>query len=331
MAWTCIHAGWMHLLLAIFNAHDWTMGYVTVFSTEIFSLLNSIIYFHKAVQVLERAHQNTPFASFLYSVIGCIGTFFVAVFLSTANSWAPLFHKYIRMGLSEYAAAISIIIFIGMPQIGELKSLDQRHLPVSTTFRPTLDGRDKYFLVKFWEIPVAWVFAALIPGLIITILFFFDVEVSTICATLPRYGLKKKGGWAWDIALLGFTTAMSGILGIPPANGLLPQAPLHSESLIPHHDDELNVERGAYEQRWSHLLHAICIAAFLSPPFMHVLGLTPASVLAGLFLFMGQQSLCTNPILYRFFYILTYVPPLYYLPLTRGLTISLSKKDLEAS
>lgn len=48
MAWTCIHSAWMHWLLAIFNAHDWTMEYVTTFSTEIFSLLNSIIYFHKA-------------------------------------------------------------------------------------------------------------------------------------------------------------------------------------------------------------------------------------------------------------------------------------------
>ena len=32
---------------------------------------------------------------------------------------------------------------------------------------------------------------------------------------------------------------------------------------------------------------------------MRVLGLTPTSVLAGLFLFMGEQSLCVNPVLYR--------------------------------
>lgn len=86
----------------------------------------------RSVQELERAHQNTSLASFLYSVIGCIGTFLVAVVLSTANNWAPLFHRYIRMGLTEYAAAISIIIFIGMPQIGELKDLDQTRLPISS-------------------------------------------------------------------------------------------------------------------------------------------------------------------------------------------------------
>ena len=40
---------------------------------------------------------------------------------------------------------------------------------------------------------------------------------------------------------------------------------------------------------------------------MRVLGLTPTSVLAGLFLFMGEQSLSVNPILFRFFYLFT--PP----------------------
>ena len=150
----------------------------------------------------------------------------------------------------------------------------------------------------------------MIPGLIITTLFFFDVEVSTICATVPRYNVRKPGGYAWDVALLGFTTGICGILGIPPANGLLPQAPLHSESLlhnekIAHEDGTEEVIRTVHEQRWSHLLHAIGILVFVSPPFMKVLGLTPTSVLAGLFLFMGEQSLSVNPILYRFLDLLT--------------------------
>ncbi|RPB20202.1 hypothetical protein L211DRAFT_792526 [Terfezia boudieri ATCC MYA-4762] len=308
MAWCCIHAAWMHWLLAIFNAHDWTMDYVTTFSTEIFSLLNSVIYFHKAIQELQRAHANNSLASFLYSIIGCVGTFLVAVVLASANSW-PVFHRYVRMGLTEYAAAISIILFIGIPHIGELNSLDQQRLPISTDFQPTLPGRTQFF-VRFWELPLGWCFAAMIPGLIITILFFFDVEVSTICATVSRYNLRKPGGYAWDVALLGFTTGFCGILGIPPANGLLPQAPLHSESLL--HNEEIVLEDGTvevirtvHEQRWSHLLHAIGILAFVSPQLMKLLGLTPTSVLAGLFLFMGEQSLSVNPILYRFLDVLT--------------------------
>lgn len=306
MAWSLIHAGWMHYLLAIFNAHDWTMRYVTTFSTEIFSLLNSIIYFHKAIQELQRAHTALSFAAFLYAIIGAIGTMLVAIFLSSANKWKPLFHRYVRMGLAEYAAAISIIIFIGMPHVGELASLDKQTLQVSShAFRPSSPGRSVFF-VQFWHLPVTWVFAAIIPGFIITILFFFDHEVSSIICTIRRYGTKKPGGFAWDIILLGTTTAMCGILGIPPANGLLPQAPLHSESLLHTEKKEVQVSgpdgekvdfqdvRQVYEQRWSAFLQAAAILVFISPPLQLVLGLTPTSVLAGLFMFMGEQSLAVK-------------------------------------
>ena len=320
MAWSLIHAAWMHFLLAIFNAHNWTMRYVTTFSTEIFSLLNSVIYFHKAIQELQRAHDALSFASFLYSLIGCIGTVIVAVFLSYAERWEPLFHRYVRMGLQEYAAAISIVLWIGIPHIGELNSLDRQTLQVSTSFRPTSPDRTSFF-VRFWDLPTSWILAAMIPGFIITTLFFFDHEVSSIICTLPRYGTRKPGGYAWDIVLLGLTTGICGILGIPPANGLLPQAPLHSESLM-HAEHEtistgpdqtrvaptsLRVSTRVYEQRWSHFLHAAGILICVSPPLQHVLGLTPTSVLAGLFLFMGQQSLSVNPILHRTFQLLT--PP----------------------
>lgn len=302
MAWSLIHAGWIHFILAIFNAHDWTMHYVTTFTTEIFSLLNSIIYFHKAIQELQRAHDELSFAGFLSSIIGAVGTLLVAIFLSSANSWKPLFHRYIRMGFVEYAAAISIIIFIAMAHTGELATLDKSTLQVSTSFKPTSPDRSIFF-VRFWELPLRWIFAAVIPGLVITVLFFFDHEVSSIICTIDRYGTKKPGGFAWDIVLLGTTTAICGILGIPPANGLLPQAPLHSESLLHSEkeaisvvvDGEERVEVGersrVYEQRWSSFLHAGAILVFLSPPFQRLLGLTPTSVLAGLFLFMGEQSL----------------------------------------
>ncbi|KAI9845740.1 MAG: hypothetical protein M1837_004573 [Sclerophora amabilis] len=325
MAWTLIHSAWMHYILAIFNAHDWTMQYVTTFSTEIFSLLNSIIYFHKAIQELQRAHENSSFASFLYSIIGAAGTFVVAVVLSTAESWRPFLHRYIRIGLAEYAAAISIIIFIGMPHVGELATLDRQTLQVSKSFEPTSPDR-RIFFVQFWHLPVRWIFAAIIPGVVITVLFFFDHEVSSIICTIDRYGTKKESGYAWDIVLLGTTTAMCGILGIPPANGLLPQAPLHSESLMHtvkdtnqsldaygNEEAEEQPSRQVYEQRWSHFLHASGILLFISPPLMHILGLTPTSVLAGLFIFMGEQSLSVNPILYRFLEILTpssELPPL---------------------
>lgn len=330
MAWSLIHAGWMHLLLAIFNAHDWTMQYVTHFSADIFSLLNSVIYFHKAALELKRTHSQVSLAAFLYAVIGAFGTCILAIFLSTANSWQPLFHRYVRLGLSEYAAAISIIIWIGIPRIGELASLDHERLEIQTSFRPTNPNRETFF-VEFWKLPIEWIFLSIIPGVIITVLFYFDHEISSIICTVQRYGTRKPGGFAWDIVLLGITTTLCGILGIPPANGLLPQAPLHSESLMHYVEAEATdmqlegdnnntptkVAR-TYEQRFSPFLQAAFIMIFVSPPFQKVLGLTPTSVLAGLFMFMGYQSLCVNPILQRIAYLLT--PPTELAPLATNVT-----------
>lgn len=315
MAWSLIHAGWMHYLLAIFNAHDWTMQYVTHFSADIFSLLNSVIYFHKAAMELKRTHARVSLAAFLYAIIGAFGTCLLAIFLSTANSWRPLFHRYVRLGLTEYAAALSIILWIGIPYIGELSALDHVRLEVQTRFKPTNPDRPIFF-VRFWELPIEWVFLSIIPGAIVTVLFYFDHEISSIICTVERYGTKKPGGYAWDIALLGTTTIICGILGIPPANGLLPQAPLHSESLV-HYVMEspppsASGEQGSprpvartYEQRYSHFIQAALILIFVSPPLQKLLGFTQTSVLAGLFLFMGYQSLSVNPILGRIANLLT--------------------------
>ncbi len=320
MAWSLIHSAWMHWLLAIFNAHDWTMDYVTDFSADIFSLLNSVIYFYKAASALKRNHDSVSLPAFLWSVIGAFGTFLVGTFLARANSWRPLFHKYVRMGLAEYSAAISIIFWIGMPQIGELANLDHDHLMVQTNFRPTSQDRTTFF-VRFWQLPIEWIFISIIPGAIITVLFYFDHEISSIICTSKRYGVQKPGGYAWDIALLGLTTALCGIMGIPPANGLLPQAPLHSESLMymayeeietdepPMTDDTPNTKpvSRVYEQRYSPFLQSALVLAFVSPPLQWLLGLTPTSVLSGLFMLMGYQSLSVNPILPRLAYLVT--PP----------------------
>ncbi|KAL2884036.1 hypothetical protein SGCOL_000675 [Colletotrichum sp. CLE4] len=329
MAWSLIHSGWMHFLLAIFNAHDYTMQYVTDFSADIFSLLNSVIYFHKAIRELQRTKAAVSLAAFLYSIIGAAGTCLLAIALSTAVSWKPLFHRYVRMGLTEYAAAISIVFFIGMPYVGDLATLDHNRLEVSKSFRPSSPSRE-YFFVEFWKLPIGWIFIAIIPGIIITVLFYFDHEISSIICTAKRYGTQKPGGYAWDVMLLGITTIMCGILGIPPANGLLPQAPLHSESLMytvyedPPPVDEVEEGPGegppakpvqrVHEQRYSAFLQAAGILLFISPPFQHVLGFTPTSVLAGLFMFMGFQSLSVNPILTRIWQLLTPISELPALP-----------------
>ena len=101
----------------------------------------------------------------------------------------------------------------------------------------------------------------------------------------------------WDFFLLGFVTGITGILGLPFPNGLIPQAPFHTASLCVVRTradpDEKNkgkqvvyVDR-VVEQRVTNLAQGLMILITMSPPLLHVLGLIPQGVLAGLFFVMG--------------------------------------------
>ncbi len=46
------------------------------------------------------------------------------------------------------------------------------------------------------------------------------------------FPLRKPPGFHYDFFLLGITTFIAGLLGIPAPNGLIPQAPIHTTSLL---------------------------------------------------------------------------------------------------
>ncbi len=47
-----------------------------------------------------------------------------------------------------------------------------------------------------------------------------------------EFPLRKPPGFHYDFFLLGITTSIAGLLGVPAPNGLIPQAPIHTTSLL---------------------------------------------------------------------------------------------------
>lgn len=47
-----------------------------------------------------------------------------------------------------------------------------------------------------------------------------------------EFPLRKPPGFHWDFFLLGVTTFIAGLIGVPAPNGLIPQAPIHTTSLV---------------------------------------------------------------------------------------------------
>lgn len=47
-----------------------------------------------------------------------------------------------------------------------------------------------------------------------------------------QFPLRKPPGFHYDFFILGITTFVAGLLGVPAPNGLIPQAPIHTTSLL---------------------------------------------------------------------------------------------------
>lgn len=129
-----------------------------------------------------------------------------------------------------------------------------------------------------------------------------------------EFPLTKPAGFHWDIFLLGLTTGISGILGLPFPNGLIPQAPFHTESLcvtVPVTEEDSDGKQKHYfkrthvvEQRLSNLAQGLLTLVTMSPPLLVVLHLIPQAVLAGLFFIMGYQALEGNGITVKLLFLL---------------------------
>ena len=130
-----------------------------------------------------------------------------------------------------------------------------------------------------------------------------------------EFPLRKPAGFHWDIFLLGLTTGIAGLLGIPFPNGLIPQAPFHTSALCVTRQVADTSETGeskghatrvvdhVVEQRVSNLAQGLLTLGTMSGPLLLVLHLIPQGVLAGLFFIMGVQALEGNGITVKILYL----------------------------
>lgn len=131
-------------------------------------------------------------------------------------------------------------------------------------------------------------------------------SVSSLIAQGTEFPLRKPAGFHWDLWLLGLTTFIGGLLGIPFPNGLIPQAPFHTAALCVTRqvadEDEANkgkavrVTDHVVEQRVSNFAQGLLTLGTMTGPLLIVLHLIPQGVMAGLFFVMGVQALQGNGI-----------------------------------
>ncbi|GAA5849109.1 hypothetical protein JCM9279_005793 [Rhodotorula babjevae] len=334
-AWVLIWSAITHWIVAVFNICDYTR-FVTDMTSETFGLYVGVIYIQKGIELLVYEFDDGTGQSGWFSVV--IAMLFALTVYFTERSGTLHFGPFwFRKFLVDYAFAAAVILYTGFVHIpGYIKDADIQFLPITSTFNPTLN-RD--WVVPFWSLPVKWVFVALPFGCLVTLLFYFDNNVSSVMAQSRGFPVKRPAGFHWDFFLLGCTTFVSGVIGLPAPNGLVPQAPVHTESLsethlIPEETEvseggffegdvkearehgERRIEQGAertpmkvvrtrvVEQRVSHFAMGLLILGTMSRPLLVVLGLMSRAMFAGIFIVVGWGSVEGNSIVHKTLYLL---------------------------
>ncbi|KAI0471925.1 HCO3 transporter family-domain-containing protein [Xylariaceae sp. FL0804] len=311
MCWIGLWSLVLHWLLAATNACNW-LKYVTRFPCDVFGFYVALIYLQKGIQVLTRLGGGAPF----YLSIAVALLVFMAAYACAELGASALFRHPVRVFLKDYGTPLTVVFFTGFVYIGRMRGVGLARLPTGEPFRPT-DG-DRPWLVHFWsDVGVGDVFVALPFAVLLTILFYFDHNVSSLIAQGTEFPLRKPAGFHWDLFLLGATTGVAGLLGLPFPNGLIPQAPFHTESLCVtkvEKVDEESASAGAkgysfrrthvVEQRVSNLAQGLLTLGTMSGPLLVVLDLIPQAVLAGLFFIMGYQALEANGITAKILFLL---------------------------
>ncbi|KAL2873955.1 hypothetical protein SGCOL_010926 [Colletotrichum sp. CLE4] len=308
MCWIGLWSLVFHWILAVTNSCNW-LRYVTRFPCDIFGFYVAFIYLQKGIQVLQRLGDAEPF---YLSIVAALLVFMVA-YICAGVGGSGLFHHHVRVFLKDYGTPLTLIFFTGFVHIGRMKPVDLEVLPTGIAFMPTAD---RSWLVDFWNIPVGDVFLAIPFAILLTILFWFDHNVSSLIAQGTEFPLKKPAGFHWDLFLLGLTTGVAGILGLPFPNGLIPQAPFHTDSLTVSKSEPETDEKGEFkgsyvvkashvvEQRVSNLAQGLLTLGTMTGPLLVVLHLIPHGVLAGLFFVMGVQALEGNGITLKILFLL---------------------------
>ncbi|KAI0393416.1 anion exchange protein 4 [Xylariaceae sp. FL0594] len=308
MCWIGLWSVLLHWILAMTNSCNW-LRYVTRFPCDIFGFYVAFIYLQKGVQVLERFGYEAPF----YLSLSVALLVFCIAYMFGALGESALFRHPVRVFLKDYGTPLTVIFFTGFVHLGRMRSVQLERLPTGRPFYPTAE---RGWIVPLWDVSVGEVFLALPFAVLLTVLFWFDHNVSSLIAQGTEFPLRKPAGFHWDIFLLGLTTGIAGILGLPFPNGLIPQAPFHTESLCvtaptPSVDPEdaktttITYKRThVVEQRVSNLAQGLLTLGTATGPLLVVLHLIPQAVLAGLFFIMGYQALAANGITAKLLFLL---------------------------
>ncbi|KAL4302555.1 hypothetical protein GQ457_10G016290 [Hibiscus cannabinus] len=243
-SWVCLWTAAMLVFLAIFNAAA-IINRFTRIAGELFGMLITVLFLQEAIKGVvsefkapkgenpkdEKNQFQWLYTNGLLAVIFSFGVLFTSLKTRNARSWR-YGTGWLRSFIADYGVPLMVMCWTALSYCvpGKVVSGVPRRLVC-----PLLWERASIYhwtvLKDMGRVPVLYIFASIIPALMIAGLYFFDHSVASQMAQQKEFNLRKPSAYHYDILVLGITTLICGILGLPPSNGVLPQSPMHTKSL----------------------------------------------------------------------------------------------------
>ncbi|XP_055832200.1 boron transporter 4-like [Solanum dulcamara] len=242
--WVCVWTALLLFLLAIFNA-CYIINRFTRIAGETFGMLISVLFIQEAIKgvvsefkvpkaedsSLEKYQFQWLYTNGLLGVIFSFGLLYTSLKSRKARSWW-YGTGWFRSFVADYGVPLMVLVWsalsYGVPS--KVPSGVPRRL-----FSPlpweSASSHHWTVIKDMGKVPPTYIFAALIPALMIAGLYFFDHTAASQMAQQKEFNLKNPSAYHHDILLLGFMTLLCGLIGVPPSNGVLPQSPMHTKSL----------------------------------------------------------------------------------------------------
>jgi hypothetical protein len=321
MCWTAIWAAILHWFIAIFNLVTY-VRYMTNFTAEIFGFYVGAVYMQKGIEFIIDDFRESSTKGFM-SILVAFG-FFFSYWVLTHIGQSDYFNRIIRDFLVDYAMIVCVIFWSGLAYIpGPLRSTNIERLSVTSAYQPTRSNRS--WFVNPSDLDVKYVFIALPFALLVTALFYFDHNVSSLTAQAKHYPLRKPAGFHWDFFLLGWTTIIAGFLGLPYPNALVPQCAMHTDALgrwkiaepvenqvptavVNTHKSRRPVQQYVLvkikEQRFTNTCQSLLCLVTMTGPFLICYSLISRAVLAGVFIGIGWGSVEVSAITHQILHLM---------------------------
>ncbi|XP_021848193.2 boron transporter 4-like [Spinacia oleracea] len=243
-AWVCVWTSLLLMLMAILNACV-IIDRFTRIAEELIEMLIAVLFIQEAIKgIISEFHVPKGkdsdikayefewlYSNGLLSIIFSLGLLYTAFKSRKARSWW-YGTGYIRNFIANFGVPLMVLgwtaLSYGVPgkvPDGVPRRLFSPHPWDTDSLHPWTIAK------KMGEVPGRHILGAFIPGLMIAGLFFFEHNVASKMTQQKDFNLKNPSAYHYDILLLGFTTLICGLLGLPPSYALIPHSPMHTKAL----------------------------------------------------------------------------------------------------